>query len=183
MNDLFRPYLRKFVLVFFDDILVYSKTWEEHLVHLQTVLTILAENIIFQGSEMYLWSHTDRIFRPHYLSTWRRCRLRKDQGSPWMASFYYRQRCWELPRVSRLLSKVHSPFRRYRSTINLFIDQNTISLDPSNRCCLQSTQGSLDYRPCPCTSSLYSTIHHWVRCKLNRNWCGAYSKQPTHCLL
>lgn len=30
MNDLFRPHLWKFILVFFDDILVYSKSWEDH---------------------------------------------------------------------------------------------------------------------------------------------------------
>ncbi|CAH9076384.1 unnamed protein product [Cuscuta epithymum] len=41
MNDLFRPYLRKFVLVFFDDILVYSKTWAEHREQLDHVLSIL----------------------------------------------------------------------------------------------------------------------------------------------
>ena len=47
MNDLFRPYLQKVILVFFDDILVYSKTWDEHLSHLRIVLTILSTNHLF----------------------------------------------------------------------------------------------------------------------------------------
>lgn len=34
MNSVLRPLLRIFVLVFFDDILVYNKTWEEHSQHL-----------------------------------------------------------------------------------------------------------------------------------------------------
>ncbi|KAK1626624.1 hypothetical protein QYE76_000939 [Lolium multiflorum] len=33
MNDVLRPYLRRFVLVFFDDILIYSASWAEHLQH------------------------------------------------------------------------------------------------------------------------------------------------------
>eukprot|EP00253_Pinus_taeda_P022906 PITA_22906 len=41
MNQFFRSHLRKFVLVFFDDILIYSRTWEEHLQHIETVLRIL----------------------------------------------------------------------------------------------------------------------------------------------
>jgi hypothetical protein len=44
MNELFHPYLRKHVLVFFDDILVYSKTREEHMKHLGQVLSLLEEN-------------------------------------------------------------------------------------------------------------------------------------------
>ncbi|KAL4341707.1 hypothetical protein GQ457_08G016640 [Hibiscus cannabinus] len=41
MNDIFRPYLRKFVLVFLDDILVFSCSWQEHLHHLRIVLQVL----------------------------------------------------------------------------------------------------------------------------------------------
>ncbi len=38
MNEVFRPYLRKLVLVFFDDILKYKKNLEEHAGHLRVVL-------------------------------------------------------------------------------------------------------------------------------------------------
>jgi hypothetical protein len=41
MNATLAPVLRKFALVFFDDILVYSSTYTEHLQHLATVLAIL----------------------------------------------------------------------------------------------------------------------------------------------
>ena len=39
----FYSHLRNFVLVFFDDILIYNRTWEEHLQHIEVVLRILEE--------------------------------------------------------------------------------------------------------------------------------------------
>jgi hypothetical protein len=42
MNATLKPLLRKCVIVFFDDILVYSSSWEEHLQHLFQVFTLLS---------------------------------------------------------------------------------------------------------------------------------------------
>lgn len=44
MNSILADFLRKFVLVFFDDILIYSKSLEDHLQHLQKVFQKLKAN-------------------------------------------------------------------------------------------------------------------------------------------
>ena len=47
MNSIFKPFLRKFVLVFFDDILIYSKSWKDHVEHVDRVLQLLEEKQLF----------------------------------------------------------------------------------------------------------------------------------------
>nr|GEU31532.1 putative reverse transcriptase domain-containing protein [Tanacetum cinerariifolium] len=47
MNRVYRPYLDKFVIMFIDDILIYSKTREEHVEHLRLVLELLRKEKMF----------------------------------------------------------------------------------------------------------------------------------------
>jgi len=46
MNSIFAEVLRKFVLLFFDDILIYSPDWHSYLTHLMHVLNILGDNVL-----------------------------------------------------------------------------------------------------------------------------------------
>ncbi|XP_010527366.1 PREDICTED: uncharacterized protein LOC104804721 [Tarenaya hassleriana] len=47
MNHILRPFIGKFVVVYFDDILVYSRTEEDHVTHLERVLTTLRKESLY----------------------------------------------------------------------------------------------------------------------------------------
>lgn len=44
MNMIFRPFLRRFLIVFFNDILIYSATIEEHVAHVEQAFQVLLDN-------------------------------------------------------------------------------------------------------------------------------------------
>ncbi|RDX63951.1 hypothetical protein CR513_57563, partial [Mucuna pruriens] len=47
MNHVLHSFIRKFVVVYFDNILIYSKTLDEHVEHLHAVLNVLRENKLY----------------------------------------------------------------------------------------------------------------------------------------
>ena len=56
MNQVFQPYLDKFVIVFIDDILIYSKSDGEHENHLRIVLeTLKAKKFYAKLSKCEFW--------------------------------------------------------------------------------------------------------------------------------
>ncbi|XP_074346927.1 uncharacterized protein LOC141685740 [Apium graveolens] len=56
MNRIFKKYLDKFIIIFIDDILIYSKTEEEHAAHLRTTLEILRkEQLYAKFSKCEFW--------------------------------------------------------------------------------------------------------------------------------
>ncbi|GJU29090.1 retrotransposon protein, putative, ty3-gypsy subclass [Tanacetum coccineum] len=50
MNRVYRPYLDKFVIVFIDDILIYSKSEEEHAEHLKLILELLKKEEFYANA-------------------------------------------------------------------------------------------------------------------------------------
>jgi hypothetical protein len=68
MNDIFVPFLRKFVLVFMDDILVYSDSLESHVEHLTAVLQVLQDNQPFAKASKCSFAQSSLEYLGHIIS-------------------------------------------------------------------------------------------------------------------
>jgi hypothetical protein len=51
MDDVLRPFTNSFVVVYLDDILIFNKTWEEHMQHIQWVLGTLWKHKLYANLE------------------------------------------------------------------------------------------------------------------------------------
>ncbi|KAL8155195.1 hypothetical protein AgCh_000539 [Apium graveolens] len=68
MNEVFRPFLRKYVLVFFDDILVYSRNQKEHMQHLTLVLEKLEEHKLYVNKKKCDFGQQEVAYLGHMIS-------------------------------------------------------------------------------------------------------------------
>lgn len=68
MNSILHPWLRRFVLVFVDDILIYSSTLEEHIQHLRTVFQVLLKHQLKVKRSKYSFGQQRLAYLGHIIS-------------------------------------------------------------------------------------------------------------------
>lgn len=68
MDAVFKPFLRKFVLIFFDDILVYSSSLSDHIGHLRLVLETLAKHQLYAKKSKCMFAYEEVEYLGHLIS-------------------------------------------------------------------------------------------------------------------
>lgn len=68
MNNVFRDKLKRYVLVFFDDILIYSPNWNTNLIHLASVFTVLHAHSLFAKISKCEFSYAELGYLGHMVS-------------------------------------------------------------------------------------------------------------------
>jgi hypothetical protein len=68
MNSMFHPFLRRFVVVYLNDILIYSKSAEEHKVHVRQVLELLQSDRFYVCKAKSSFAFEETKFLGHIVS-------------------------------------------------------------------------------------------------------------------
>jgi len=111
MNEVLGPYLRKFVLVFFDDILIYSKLWSDHLRHIRAVFTVLRAHRLFLKQSKCSFAERSVAYLGHIIS---------DAGVAMDPAKIQAVQAWPQPRTVRALRGFLGLTGYYRRFINVY---------------------------------------------------------------
>ena len=109
MNKIFRPYLRNFILVFFDDILISSKTWAEHLQHLDLVLQLFCDHHLCAKQSKCVFGQKEVEYIRHIVSA---------QGVHVDPSKINAMKKWAHPQTLKSLHGFLGLTRYYRKFVN-----------------------------------------------------------------
>jgi hypothetical protein len=109
MNDVLRPFLRRFVLVFFDDILIYSKTWADHLRHICAVLSELRHHQLYAKRTKCAFGTASVSYLVHVISE---AGIAMDPAKVQAISY------WPVPRSARVVRGFLSLAGYYRKFVH-----------------------------------------------------------------
>lgn len=111
MNQALRPFIGKFVVVYFDDILVFSESLEEHIDHLRQVMEVFRREKLFVASQKCEWGVDQVLFLSYVVS---QKRLSMD------LSKVEAIRAWLVPKTISKIRSFHGLASFYRRFISHF---------------------------------------------------------------
>jgi hypothetical protein len=115
INKVFIEYLDKFVVIFIDDILIFSKTEEEHEKHLRMVLEKLRSNQLFaKFSKCEFW--LTKVAFPRHVISARGVSVDPSKGRVKLDATVECFRDLEFPWIGRLLPSIHKGFLQNSQT-------------------------------------------------------------------
>ena len=121
MNQALRPFIGKFVVVYFDDILIFSLTLADHMLHLREVLSVLRRDKLFATSKKCLFGSSEVHFLGYIVSA---------EGLVVVPSKVSTIRSWPEPST---LSEAHS-FHGLASFYRRFVPQFSAIMAPMTNC-------------------------------------------------
>jgi hypothetical protein len=133
MSDVLHDFIHHFVLVFFDNILIFSSSWSSHLQHVRTVLQHLREHRLKVKRSKCAFGTTSVTYLGHVIS---------GQGSPWTSRrlklsrrgrYRARWRHPQLPQLDGLLPQIHPILRQHRGAADIAPQARRIQLDADGR--------------------------------------------------
>lgn len=112
MNQALRPFIGKLVVVYFDDILVFSTSLEEHIEHLRQVLSVLRQEQLFVARQKYEWG-VDKVMLLSYVVS--------QKGLSMDLTKVEAIRAWPTPKTLFEIHRFHGLASFYRRFVSHFI--------------------------------------------------------------
>ncbi|XP_020877200.1 uncharacterized protein LOC110227444 [Arabidopsis lyrata subsp. lyrata] len=131
MNQALRPFIGKFVVIYFDDILIFSSSLDDHISHLRKVLTILREEQLFAARQKCVFGSTEVQFLGYIVS---------DKGLSVDNAKIEAIRSWPLPRTVTEVRSFHGLASFYRR----FVHHYSSIMAPITSC---MTKGKFEWTP------------------------------------
>jgi hypothetical protein len=132
MNHIFIGQLRKYLMAFFDDILIYSRTWDEHLTHLEEVLGIMQAQSLYAKESKCEFGMRELLYLGHIISELSTGSSREDQGHSGLANTQETHGAERILWVMQLLQGVRQRLFTVGRTTHRFDQEGRLSVDRGN---------------------------------------------------
>jgi hypothetical protein len=184
MNDVLRPFLRRFMLVFFDDILIYSRTWADHLRHLRAVFGALQQHQLFVKRSKCAFVASSVAYLGHVVSaSGVAMDPAKGAGGVRLAAAAVDPRGSRFPRSCRVLPEIRAQLWHNRRAADRPAQEGRVPVVGRDGGCLRRSEGGGHVGPGTRHAGLLQDVRRRMRRFVPRLRGGASPGQPPRGLL